>query len=126
MIETDADKSYFQKAGEYMPTGLEVTKAAMDDFKKIQRYMVLAKKENAAETYAELKREYIVLKAILQVAGVNMTDIDEIKEQQLQFYESGAIVRAIAGMLCGNSVKGGTCHGKENRRGDFHLTEQWA
>lgn len=42
--------------------------------------MVLAKKENAAETYAELKREYIVLKAILQVAGVNMTDIDEIKE----------------------------------------------
>ncbi len=63
-----------------MPTGLEVTKAAMDDFKKIQRYMVLAKKENAAETYAELKREYIVLKAILQVAGVNMTDIDEIKE----------------------------------------------
>lgn len=63
-----------------MPTDLEVTKAAMDDFKKIQRYMVLAKKENAAETYAELKREYIVLKAILQVAGVNMTDIDEIKE----------------------------------------------
>lgn len=63
-----------------MPPGLEVTKAAMDDFKKIQRYMVLAKKENAAETYAELKREYMVLKAILQVAGVNMTDIDKIKE----------------------------------------------
>lgn len=34
-----------------MPTGLEVTKAAIDDFKKIQRYMALAQKENATETY---------------------------------------------------------------------------
>ena len=30
-----------------MPTGLEVTKAAIDDFKKIQKYMILAKEENA-------------------------------------------------------------------------------
>lgn len=42
--------------------------------------MTIAKKENATETYAELKREYLSLKAILQVAGVNLTDIDEIKE----------------------------------------------
>lgn len=63
-----------------MPTSLEVMKAALDDFKKIQRYMQLAKKENAVETYAELKREYQTLKAILNVSGVNMTDIDEIKE----------------------------------------------
>ena len=63
-----------------MPNGLEITKPAIDDFKKIQRYMYLAKKENASETYAELKREYLSLKAILQVAGVNLTDIDEIKE----------------------------------------------
>lgn len=62
------------------PDGLEVTKAAIDDFKKIQRYMVLAKEEKAEKTYAELKREYLSLKAILQAAGVNMTDIDEIKE----------------------------------------------
>lgn len=63
-----------------MPTGLEVAKAAIDDFKKIQRYMLLAKKENAVETYAELKEEYLSLKAILNVAGVNLTDIDRIKE----------------------------------------------
>lgn len=63
-----------------MPTGLEVTKAALDDFKKIQDYMLLAKKENATETYAKLKDEYLTLKAILQVAGVNLTDIDKIKE----------------------------------------------
>ena len=42
--------------------------------------MQLAKKENAVETYAELKDEYLSLKAILEVSGVNLTDIDKIKE----------------------------------------------
>lgn len=63
-----------------MPTGIEVTKAALDDFKKIQKYMLLAKKENAIETYTELKDEYLTIKALLQVSGVNLTDIDKIKE----------------------------------------------
>ena len=63
-----------------MPTGIEVIKAALDDFKKIQRYMLLAIKENAVETYAELKEEYLTIKALLNVSGVNMTDIDRIKE----------------------------------------------
>ncbi len=63
-----------------MPTGIEVTKVALDDFKKIQRYMQLAKKENATETYAELKEEYLTIKALLQVSGVNLTDIDKMKE----------------------------------------------
>lgn len=63
-----------------MPTGIEVIKQALDDFKKIQEYMLLAKKENATETYAKLKDEYLTIKALLQVSGVNMTDIDKIKE----------------------------------------------
>ncbi len=63
-----------------MPNGLEIMKAAVDDFKKIQNYMSLAKEENAVKTYAELKREYLVLKTILQTAGVNLTDIDVIYE----------------------------------------------
>ncbi len=58
-----------------MPSGIEVTKAALDDFKKIQDYMVSAKKENG-----KLKKEYKILKALLQVSGVNLEDIDEIKE----------------------------------------------
>ena len=63
-----------------MPNGLEIAKAAIDDFKKIQRYMFLAKEEGATKTYAELKEEYLSLKAILTVAGVKLTDIDRIKE----------------------------------------------
>ena len=42
--------------------------------------MAIAKKENATETYAELKEEYISLKAILNIAGVNLTELDKIKE----------------------------------------------
>lgn len=63
-----------------MPSGIEVMKAALDDFNKIQTYMQLAKKENATETYAELKKEYLTIKALLNVSGVNLTDIDMIKE----------------------------------------------
>lgn len=68
------------KAGDCMPAGIEVTKAALDDFAKVQRRMLLARKENAVETYADLKEEYLTLKALLNVSGVNLTDIDRIKE----------------------------------------------
>ncbi|HBA46589.1 MAG TPA: hypothetical protein DCZ91_02065 [Lachnospiraceae bacterium] len=63
-----------------MPNGLEVAKNAIDDFKKIQEYMALAKEESATKTYAKLKDEYLSLKAILNVAGVNLSEIDKIKE----------------------------------------------
>ena len=62
-----------------MPTGVEVAKAALDNFMKIQEYMQLAKKENAIETYAKLKYEYLSLKAIIQVCGLNLTDSDQMK-----------------------------------------------
>lgn len=63
-----------------MPTGIEVMKQALDDFKKVQEYMLLAKKENATETYAKLRDEYLTIKALLQVSGVNLTELDKIKE----------------------------------------------
>lgn len=63
-----------------MLSGIEVAKQALDDFKKIQAYMLLARKENATETYAKLKDEYLTIKALLQVSGVNLTDIDKTKE----------------------------------------------
>ena len=63
-----------------MPNNAEIAKTAIDDFREIQKYMVLAKKENATETYAELKEKYISLKALLNVLGVNLTELDTIKE----------------------------------------------
>ena len=63
-----------------MPINLEIVKTAIDDFAKVQRRMILAKKENAPETYADLKEEYISLKALLNIAGVNLNELDRIKE----------------------------------------------
>lgn len=58
----------------------ETIQKGLEDFKNIQRHMLIAKKENATETYASLKKDYIFLKALLTSLGVNLTDIDEIKE----------------------------------------------
>lgn len=58
----------------------EIIKNAMDEFKDIQEYMALAKEENAIKTYAKLKEQYFLLKALLNSLGVNLTDIDKIKE----------------------------------------------
>lgn len=40
-----------------MPNVLEVTKDTIMQFQRVQKCMLLAKKENAAETYAELKTD---------------------------------------------------------------------
>lgn len=58
----------------------EIMKNAMDDFKDIQEYMSLAKEENATKTYAKLKEQYLILKALLNSLGVNLSEIDRIKE----------------------------------------------
>ena len=60
--------------------GAAIIKNAMDEFRDIQEYMALARKENAVETYAKLKDKYLLLKALLTSLGVNLTDIDKIKE----------------------------------------------
>ena len=67
------------KVGEEM-NNAEIIKNAMDDFQKIQNYMLIAREENATKTYMSLKDEYLSLKALLSVLGVNLTDIDKIKE----------------------------------------------
>ena len=63
-----------------MPSNAEIAKDSIEQFKKVQRYMKVAKEENADRTYTELKEEYISLKAILNVIGVNLTELDKIKE----------------------------------------------
>lgn len=58
----------------------EIIQKGLEDFREVQRYMMLARKENATETYAELKDKYISLKALLNSLGVNLIEIDKIKE----------------------------------------------
>lgn len=68
------------KAGDFMPSGIEIARDAIEQFQKIQKHMLIAKEEEAVKTYESLKDDYLSLKAILNIAGVNLTDIDKIKE----------------------------------------------
>lgn len=58
----------------------EIIQKGLEDFQKIQHHMLLAKKENATETYESLKNDYLTLKVLLNSLGVSLTDIDKIKE----------------------------------------------
>ena len=63
-----------------MPSNGEIIKDVVDQFQRVQAHMKNARKENATETYEVLKKDYKSLKAILNTLGVNLTEIDEIKE----------------------------------------------
>lgn len=63
-----------------MPDDLAVIRDALNDFQKVQKRMLLAKEENAVRTYADLKDDYVSLKALLTSLGVNLTEVDKIKE----------------------------------------------
>ena len=66
-----------KKAGEYMTEG-EMLKISVEEFSRIQRYMMLAEKDS--EVYMAMKERYTDLKVILSASGVNLTEIDRIKE----------------------------------------------
>ena len=53
---------------------------SINEFSRIQDWMMLAKKNNDLETYDEMYKRYIELKVILSSLGVNITELDRIKE----------------------------------------------
>lgn len=56
----------------------EMLKLSVEEFSRIQRYMMLAEKDS--EVYKAMKERYIDLKVILSSSGVNLTELDRIKE----------------------------------------------
>ena len=56
----------------------EMLKLTVEEFSRIQRYMSLAEKDS--EVYKAMKERYIDLKIILSSSGVNMAELDRIKE----------------------------------------------
>lgn len=60
-------------------TEKEMIKISIEEFARIQKYMILTEnKESAA--YKEIKGRYIELKVFLQISGVNLTELDIVKE----------------------------------------------
>ena len=59
-------------------TDKEMMQKNVEEFSRLQRYMLLVDKDS--EVYKSMKERYIELKVILAVSGVNMTELDRIKE----------------------------------------------
>lgn len=58
----------------------DIVKDSVVDFSRLQDWMILAKKNNDLETYDQMYKRYIELKVILTIAGVNLKELDRIKE----------------------------------------------
>lgn len=56
----------------------EMLKILVEEFSRLQGYMLLADKDS--EVYQSMKVRYIELKVILSASGINLTELDRIKE----------------------------------------------
>ncbi len=60
-------------------TEKEMMQKNVEEFSRLQKYMLLTEnKESAA--YMEMKDRYTELKIILTASGINLTELDKIKE----------------------------------------------
>ncbi len=59
-------------------TEKEMLKMSIEEFDRLQDYMLSCDKDS--EAYAKMKRRYTALKVILTASGINLTEIDYIKE----------------------------------------------
>ena len=59
-------------------TDKEMMKVSVEEFSRLQRYMILADKES--DTYKAMYERYVELKVILTSFGVNLTELDRVKQ----------------------------------------------
>lgn len=59
-------------------TEKEMLQKNIEEFSRLQNYMLLSDKES--EAYRVMKDRYIELKIILTASGINLTELDKIKE----------------------------------------------
>jgi len=59
-------------------TEKEMIQKNIEEFERLQDYMISCEKDSDA--YKKMKRRYISLKVILTSFGINLTEIDYIKE----------------------------------------------
>lgn len=59
-------------------TEKEMMQRNVEEFERLQDYMISCDK--ASEAYQKMKRRYTALKVILTAWGINLTELDIIKE----------------------------------------------
>ena len=57
----------------------EMMKVSVEEFARVQKYMILTDNKDSA-AYNELRGRYIELKVILTAFGINLAELDVIKE----------------------------------------------
>ena len=62
-----------------MPNGADIIKDYVTEFSRLQDWMIPLR-EVAPETYDSMHKRYIELKVTLTRLGVNITELDRIKE----------------------------------------------
>ena len=63
-----------------MPSMSDIVKDSVVEFSRLQNWMLSAKESKDINTYNMMHDRYIDLKVILAAAGVNITELDKIKE----------------------------------------------
>lgn len=57
----------------------EIIQKNVEEFARLQKYMILTQDKDSA-AYKEMKGRYIELKVILTSFGINLTELDIVKE----------------------------------------------
>lgn len=56
----------------------EMIKISVEEFSRLQNYMIVTEKKS--ESYRRMKDRYVELKVILTALGINLAELDKIKE----------------------------------------------
>ncbi len=62
-----------------MPSAADIIRDSVNEFSRLQKWM-LSVKDKDPETYNSMYDRYIELKVTLSTLGVNLTELDKIKE----------------------------------------------
>lgn len=60
-------------------TEIERMQKNIEEFDRLQRFMLLVE-DKTSNVYKAMKERYITLKVILTASGINLTELDRIKE----------------------------------------------
>lgn len=63
-----------------MSDTVAIIKDSIVEFSRLQNWMLSSREYNDTSTYNMMHKRYIELKVILSTAGVNITELDKIKE----------------------------------------------
>lgn len=63
-----------------MPSMSDIVKDSVVEFSRLQDWMISARDHGDMDTYDMMHKRYIELRVILSTAGVNITELDKIRE----------------------------------------------